>query len=195
MVLKAYKQDDKYFLEHRKEGFDKSKFTIVGSPTITDEGIASGFSTENNIKLPDKFFPANLNSLNISISFSSKNLSSLNQAIFGCKQNSNAKALVDLRIRDTGGELVYSTGIDTQKVVPFTKSWDEQGRHIAELNTRNNMLELLIDNKLIKTVSDFDYVQPVDFYIGCNSAKADIIYLPTILIEVDNKDKYYALQT
>lgn len=27
--------------------FDKSKFTVFGSPTITDEGIASGFSTNN----------------------------------------------------------------------------------------------------------------------------------------------------
>lgn len=50
MVLKAYKQDDKYFLEKRKEGFDKSKFEIVGNPTITTDGIASGFSNTDFIK-------------------------------------------------------------------------------------------------------------------------------------------------
>lgn len=38
-----------YFLERKKEGFDISKFTVVGSPTITDDGIASGFSGANYI--------------------------------------------------------------------------------------------------------------------------------------------------
>ena len=36
-----------YALERRKEGFDLSKFTVVGSPTITEDGVASGFSTDN----------------------------------------------------------------------------------------------------------------------------------------------------
>ena len=34
-----------YGLKHST--FDKSKFTVVGNPTITDDGIASGFSTSN----------------------------------------------------------------------------------------------------------------------------------------------------
>lgn len=33
--------------------FDKSKFTVVGSPVITDDGIASGFSVNNYIKTPN----------------------------------------------------------------------------------------------------------------------------------------------
>lgn len=32
------------YLERRKEGFDLSKFTVVGSPTITEAGVASGFN-------------------------------------------------------------------------------------------------------------------------------------------------------
>lgn len=32
--------------------YDKSKVTIVGSPTITDDGVASGFSSSNYIKVP-----------------------------------------------------------------------------------------------------------------------------------------------
>lgn len=35
--------------------FDLSKFTVVGSPTITDDGIASGFSNENYILTPIEF--------------------------------------------------------------------------------------------------------------------------------------------
>lgn len=33
--------------------YDKSKVTIVGSPTITDDGVASGFTTSNYIKIPN----------------------------------------------------------------------------------------------------------------------------------------------
>lgn len=33
--------------------FDKSKFTVVGNPTITDDGVASGFSVNNYIKTPN----------------------------------------------------------------------------------------------------------------------------------------------
>lgn len=32
--------------------FDIGKFTVVGSPTITDDGIASGFSASNYVKVP-----------------------------------------------------------------------------------------------------------------------------------------------
>lgn len=37
-------------LEHRKEGFDINKFEVVGSPTITDDGIASGFGTASLVR-------------------------------------------------------------------------------------------------------------------------------------------------
>ena len=43
------------FLERRKEGFDLSKFTVVGSPTITSDGVASGFSSGNYITTENKF--------------------------------------------------------------------------------------------------------------------------------------------
>lgn len=47
----ALKQDDKYLLERRKEGFDLSKFTVVGNPTISDDGVVSGFSENNYLRV------------------------------------------------------------------------------------------------------------------------------------------------
>lgn len=41
-----------YLLERRKEGYDPSKFTIVGSPTITEYGVASGFSGSDYLTIP-----------------------------------------------------------------------------------------------------------------------------------------------
>ena len=41
--------------ELKESDFDLSKFTVVGSPTITDDGIASGFSDSNNIRITGAF--------------------------------------------------------------------------------------------------------------------------------------------
>lgn len=41
MATKVLKQNNKYLVEHRKEGFDKSKFEVVGNPTIAEDGLAS----------------------------------------------------------------------------------------------------------------------------------------------------------
>ena len=46
-----------YFMERRKEGFDLSKFTVVGSPNITEAGVASGFSASNYITQNITFTP------------------------------------------------------------------------------------------------------------------------------------------
>lgn len=44
-----------YLLERRKEGFDPSKFTVVGSPSITEYGVASGFGNVNYLKTKSSF--------------------------------------------------------------------------------------------------------------------------------------------
>ena len=51
--------------ELKESKFDLSKFTVVGSPTITDDGIASGFSTSNYIQVtaPYNIFVAKVNYL------------------------------------------------------------------------------------------------------------------------------------
>lgn len=45
----------KQISERKHSTFDKSKFEVVGSPTITDDGIASGFSTDNYLKCLTNF--------------------------------------------------------------------------------------------------------------------------------------------
>ena len=46
-----------YDLKHST--FDKSKFTVVGSPTITDDGVASGFTKDNYINTDYVWTPSN----------------------------------------------------------------------------------------------------------------------------------------
>lgn len=45
----------KQISERKHSTFDLSKFTVVGSPTITDDGVASGFSTDNYLKCLTNF--------------------------------------------------------------------------------------------------------------------------------------------
>lgn len=57
-VSKAYMADSIYtdtklynqLVNQKHSTFDKSKFTVVGSPTITDDGVASGFSNGNYLQ-------------------------------------------------------------------------------------------------------------------------------------------------
>lgn len=42
-----------YYKNNLRSTFDLSKFTVVGSPVITDDGIASGFSSSNYISIPN----------------------------------------------------------------------------------------------------------------------------------------------
>ena len=52
-------------LKYAHSTFDLSKFTVVGSPNITDDGIASGFSTANYITTPSSFNFASAQSFEI----------------------------------------------------------------------------------------------------------------------------------
>ena len=51
--------------------FDLSKFTVVGSPVITDDGIASGFSASNYVTAPLTINPTNTYKIYLDIPFDS----------------------------------------------------------------------------------------------------------------------------
>lgn len=63
----------KTYFEHienlKHSTFDKSKFTVVGTPTITNDGIASGFSATNYLKIPN--FPTIKDNITIFCKFNS----------------------------------------------------------------------------------------------------------------------------
>lgn len=63
----------KTYFEHienlKHSTFNKSKFTVVGTPTITDDGLASGFSTTNYLKIPN--FPTIKDNITIFCKFNS----------------------------------------------------------------------------------------------------------------------------
>ena len=48
----SYQEELEQIKLMKRSTFDRSKFTVVGSPTITDDGVASGFKKGNDLKFP-----------------------------------------------------------------------------------------------------------------------------------------------
>lgn len=94
--------------------FDRSKFTVVGSPNITTDGIASGFTTGTGIKIP---------TINTSKPFKIKckfNISTLStQCIFGV----NTGGLLKILINSNGAfEWYLSTNTNNWDIVNYAGS-------------------------------------------------------------------------
>lgn len=86
------KQDVKYY----------DNFTVVGSPTVTSAGIASGFTTDSYIQLIDAFNPAN-NSWEVQVKFTtSSNVTTVQEILHSRKgTGSSGKYGIGLSIDNT----------------------------------------------------------------------------------------------
>lgn len=76
--------------ELKESNFDLSKFTVVGSPTIMDDGVASGFSSNNYLTVP--FTPSN-NTWQIEYKFKLSNIASASDLLGGNSASSPSLAL------------------------------------------------------------------------------------------------------
>ena len=92
-------------LSMKHSTFDKSKFTVVGSPTITDDGVASGFSNSNYLIAPVKSNLLNSFSAEGSYTYKTKD----QESIIWC-YNLNCY----LSINKSGFFLKYPTGTSSE---------------------------------------------------------------------------------
>ena len=72
-------------LNYKHSTFDKSKFTVAGSPTITDDGVASGFSSSNYLSIPT--MSNTPNKLEITIKLNAKNCTFENNFFLNWSEN------------------------------------------------------------------------------------------------------------
>ena len=94
--------------------FDLSKFEVVGTPTITDNGIASGFSSTSYIELPEQITTDLQNANNWEIEFPvtfADGTISTRQEIFGGSIGSSPYSLI-IRLWD-GGHILVNVNGDT----------------------------------------------------------------------------------
>ena len=73
--------------------YDKSKVTIVGSPTITDNGIASGFSGSNYLISTSTIDLSSVNSWEIICGFNLSEITSNNRFLVGYNVSSNYQGM------------------------------------------------------------------------------------------------------
>ena len=96
----------KQLKEKRRSTFDKSKFTIVGSPTISDDGIASGFGAGKYIKTTT--LTPNTKSWSIVVLITTGSSTTGSDQTFLCR---NVSAGIEVKL-DVDGKFVCSLSSD-----------------------------------------------------------------------------------
>lgn len=207
--LYAFKQGDKCYLERRKEGFDLSKFTVVGTPTIREDGVASGFSGSSYFQLKN-IGSLLQNATNWSIKFPivfTEGTTSTRQEIFGGTSSQNPYSLI-IRLWQSGYILVPVNGVTN------TNGFTLQSKQTAVANTLYNLEVKVQDNVIYFYINDelqaqhnitekvkFDDIVRLGNSLTTGSPFLGSIDLSQFSITVDGeevftgaKEKFYAMQ-
>lgn len=140
---KLYEQ----ILRRAHSTFDKSKFEVVGSPNITDDGIASGFSIGNFINLGKYNIQ---NELHIKCNSNNVNLTGTNRgAIYSWYQNEQNYFRL-FWYSNTQLRFDYFKQ-DESSVTANSFNYDANGNYIFDIIYKNNQLSLLKDGEVIYT--------------------------------------------
>ena len=165
----------KTYFEHienlKHSTFNKSKFTVVGTPTITDDGLASGFGATNYLKIPN--FPTIKDNITIFCKFNSgyKETSSTNFLLgwyysenlsyfrFDFLQNSAFRASWRDKNLATGGS-------------PSNMVMQPSSDHTLKVILTNSHIECYLDGNLWfskEAELDFSHLKPEYFTLGAQN--------------------------
>lgn len=146
----AVSNDTKGFKELLKRAhstFDKSKFEVVGSPSITEDGVASGFSIGNSINLGKYNIQ---NELHIKCNSNNVNLTGTNRGAI-CSWYQNEQNYFRLFwYSNTQLRFDYFKQ-DESSVTANSFNYDANGNYIFDIIYKNNKLSLLKDGEVIHT--------------------------------------------
>lgn len=175
--------------------YNKSKVTVVGSPTITDNGIASGFDTSNYINLSPQTFTLGTNfELHLPFRLTTKN----NQALYRGQYNSTFIFLLNVNSNKLEFNITDGTNsLGTPTVISSQDLVIEQD-YVFVFKQKNQIAEYgyIIDGIYTKTGEKNNY--PLDLsnnilnqiYIGRGSGaymsgSIDLKYFNIIIDEVE----------
>lgn len=172
--------------------FDRGKFNLVGSPTLSDTGILSNFSTSNyvTINIP----PINTNSeVEITLpkfNFTNNIIGGSYDPVFGFSRSDGygfnisgiTASYVTINQFDDSSE---STGI-------FAEGVSLNGKQ-ATLKISNNIVYLVVDNQEYTTSTlDADMTLPITLYIGKVDSSDATFDLSSLRIVVDGVEVFTA---
>lgn len=184
-----------YLLERRKEGYDPSKFTVVGTPTITDDGVASGFSGNNYIKTP---VINQGNNLDVFVRFNADSFSSMPQIM--ASKDIQGIALIFTTNNKIGMSLGNGSAWVAQVMGTTTLSIDND--YYAHFLYKDGYYRLFLSEDKINWSKECEYASAINFLpstafiIGAgrlpNNANSftGSIELPSVSITVDGKEVF-----
>lgn len=180
--------------------FDSSKITIVGTPTITDDGVASGFSSSNYLIAPVEINLLNYFTAECSFTYKTKD----HESMIWC-YNLNCY----LSISKSGFSLKYPTGASSESVtstflsIPLTDVGISEGDIVySKVTLSPNKISLTI-NSVVKELDvniNWGYLQKYTSANGIKLGNANAyqekyyftgsIDLKQFSITVDGKEVY-----
>ena len=90
--------------------FDESKFTVVGTPKITNDGIASGFSSSNYINIPNTYAVTSTSNIEFNISISKTSNPSASSPFMRVAKN-DYRGTFGFLLGITAAGYLYTSGI------------------------------------------------------------------------------------
>lgn len=175
--------------------FDISKFTVVGSPIITDDGIASGFSNTSYLRLPNNVTLGT--DFEIYLSFVCLTNSTYAQICRGMNEGRFAFQLIQqtgtikFNFRDTNIELGNKTLLSEMQIGK---------KYIAKIKLKNGVLSwgYYLDNIYtevgsISTLLDMDTIDIFKIGGGVDNSFTGSIDLKQFSITVDGKEVFNGL--
>lgn len=180
--------------------YDKSKISVVGSPTITDEGIASEFSNSNY--LTSNFTFNNENDFKIIGKFTVGTDISKAQQVFGFARNNTDRFGLELRLFTSSSSvhLLYANSETSHGQITFTTTElpiiaNQELDFKIIVNNTNLTINI---NGIEKTVNDF-YTFILDtLYLGVGTAHNTPLLgnldIKSFSVIVDNSEVFHTNQ-
>ena len=145
--------------------YDKSKVTVVGSPTITDDGIVSGFSSSNYIT--KAFTQVENNEVVFKIGFN------INNTTTGGSQNHTLFELLDTTSQNTSILAIRMNNVDKISLSQPSQFGTQWFKDIQPTNYSANALIELKLNRTTQTLSYKYYENDVLHTQGSTASTAD----------------------
>lgn len=181
-------------VELKHSTFDRSKFTAVGTPTITDDGIASGFSKGNNIHIDVALTSNNRVKITDKFTYTTQYVAGAGKQIY-VSGNKQLRLFLQERVGLAyAGSLLFNVSYKIN--VGDTIYYEYIIDNLSEHSLRIWQNDVLIVDKTSKTVANFD-VTP--YYIGASNwgdyALYSSIDLKQLSITVDGKEVFNGNKT
>ncbi len=182
----------KFYVDY--ETYDPSSFTIVGSPTITDDGVASGFSLENYIHVPVVFNATK--DFNINLKFRLNSYASHPSTLFRVATNTYGGGDFGFLIAIDPSGYIYDSG--------FTAT--DKAHKKIELNVENDLnikkqdglFYIYLNGDLLRSDVFSKNIPTAYMTLGGKTTTSNLetgsISLPSISITVDGEEVFKKTQ-